>query len=407
MKPDLMRLVDKYAGIPLCFLMSLLNSFQRLIRIRRLPKRFRPKNILFIELSEMGSTVLAYSAMKKAKELFTGNLFFLIFKENAESVKLLDIIPPEKILTIRSKNFFVLAWDTLAAIMKMRLRGIDTVVDLELFSRFTSLLSYFSGAKAVSGFYKYHMEGLYRGNFQTHRVQYNPYYHISQSFMALVYALAEDPYQQVPLLKRPITKPEITACKRLSSRQEKKKLLAKLQRLNKDISENSTIVLLNPNASQLLPIRKWPIENFKLLAKKLVQIPNTFAIITGVASEKPDAEAICSFASDARCIDFTGQTTLSELICLFNIGKALITNDSGPAHFASLTPINIFVFFGPETPELYKPLSENCTPLYSNMACSPCVSAFNHRKTPCTDNKCLQAISVEDVFERVKNCIGG
>ncbi|MBI2139367.1 glycosyltransferase family 9 protein [Candidatus Woesearchaeota archaeon] len=402
MKPDMMRHIDRWAGIPLCFLFSVLNSIGRLIRVRNLPKNFRPKNILFIELSEMGSTVLAYSAMKKAKELFSANLFFMIFRENAESVKLLGIIPKENIITVRSKNIFALAWDTLAAIIKMRRKGIDTVVDLELFSRFTSLLSYFSGAKAVSGFYKYHMEGLYRGNFQTHKVQYNPFYHISQSFVALVYALAEDPRQQVPLLKRAIPLSEIVACSKPSSHQEKKRLLAKLQHSNPGISEKSNIILLNPNASQLLPLRKWPIENFKQLAKKLLHAPDTFVIITGVASEKPDAEAICRYVASDRCIDFTGQTTLSELICLFNIGKALITNDSGPAHFASLTQIKIFVFFGPETPALYRPLSANCTPLYSNFACSPCVSAFNHRKTPCADNKCLQAISVEDVFEKVK-----
>ncbi|HFQ88757.1 MAG TPA: hypothetical protein ENK27_01660, partial [Desulfobulbus sp.] len=36
------------------------------------------------------------------------------------------------------------------------------------------------------------------------------------------------------------------------------------------------------------------------------------------------------------------------------------------------------------------------------LACSPCVSAANHRKTPCTDNRCLQAITVDQVFAAIR-----
>jgi len=75
----------------------------------------------------------------------------------------------------------------------------------------------------------------------------------------------------------------------------------------------------------------------------------------------------------------------------------MLSNDSGPPHFASVTDMPAFVFFGPETPKLYGPLGQ-ATPIYAGLACSPCVSASNHRKTPCEDNVCLQVITPEQVF---------
>ena len=393
MKVPFMRWIDFWVGIPICFALSIINW-----PIKYFRKQQKPKKILFLELSEMGSTMLAYSAMKKAKERFGAELFFMIFKENEASIRLLDIIPDENVITIRSKSFGVFFTDIIHAIFKMRSLKIDTVIDLELFSRFTAILSFLSGARQKVGFFKYHMEGLYRGNFLTNKVTYNPHIHISENFMALVYSLEEDTSVK-PLLKRAIKKEEIYTAKIRSSDEEKRIILQKIQELNPGFSSSSKIILLNPNASQLLPIRRWPIKNFCELAKMTLEHDKkAFVLITGTQAEKPDAKEICDYAQSKRCIDFTGRTSFKELIDLYNVSRILVTNDSGPAHFASLTEISIIAIFGPETPHLYSPLSKNCTCVYSNYACSPCVSAFNHRKTPCTESKCLEAIRPEEVF---------
>ena len=79
--------------------------------------------------------------------------------------------------------------------------------------------------------------------------------------------------------------------------------------------------------------------------------------------------------------------------------QLLITNDGGPGHFASLTPIRTLVFFGPETGKLYGPLGSRATVLESGLACSPCLSAYNHRQTFCDgDNQCLQRIAPDPVL---------
>jgi len=78
----------------------------------------------------------------------------------------------------------------------------------------------------------------------------------------------------------------------------------------------------------------------------------------------------------------------------------MVTNDSGPGHFAAVTDMPTFVIFGPETPALYGSLGKT-TPIFAGLACSPCVSASNHRKTACKDNVCLQVIQPLQVFKAV------
>jgi hypothetical protein len=57
------------------------------------------------------------------------------------------------------------------------------------------------------------------------------------------------------------------------------------------------------------------------------------------------------------------------------------------------------VFFGPETSKLYGPLGTRNHVLESAIACSPCLSAYNHRQTFCDgDNQCLKRIAADPVL---------
>ena len=76
-----------------------------------------------------------------------------------------------------------------------------------------------------------------------------------------------------------------------------------------------------------------------------------------------------------------------------------MTNDSGPAHFATLTPIDVVTLFGPETPALFAARTPRNHVLWSAIACSPCVSAFNNRQSSCRDNVCMQRLTVDQVFD--------
>jgi ADP-heptose:LPS heptosyltransferase len=399
MKVDTMRKIDYFAGVPLTFLGTLLIKLKKII-FRQQNNQI--KNVLFIELSEMGSTILVDPAMKKLKRQLNANLHFVIFKKNKASLKLLNTIPEENIYTIREDSFVNLVMDTLNFFSWTRNKHIDTVIDLELFSRFTALLSGFSGAERVVGFHSFHNEGLYRGDFLTHKVAYNSHIHISKNFIALVNALIDD-NGEIPYSKRKIDDEEIKLDKAEISSHDIQAVRESIAQKFKDYSENKhKLVLINPNASELLIQRRWPPEYYSELMKKILSESNDILIlITGAPNEFEEAEELKKSVSSNRCINFAGGCSFLQLPALYSISEFMITNDSGPGHFSAVTNLKTFVFFGPETPDLYGSLG-NSVPIYAELACSPCVSASNHRKTPCKDNKCLQVITPDRVMDIIK-----
>lgn len=399
MNVDRMRLIDKWIGVPLTFLLT---CTQAIIGIFRKKGTRKPRNLLFIELSEMGSTILADPAMKKAAKELEAELYFVIFKKNSGSLDLLGTVRPSHIYKIRENNLFALAFDTLKFLFWVRRKSIDTVIDLELFSRFTALLTGLSGASNKVGFYSFHNEGLYRGELLTHKVAYNPHIHISKNFISLVDSLLAEK-DEVPFSKRIVTDEETKLPVMMYHETELANMHELVRRHYLEYDRMThRLVLINPNASELLPQRRWMPERYiELMQKILDYSEDILVLITGAPSEKEEADVMREMVDHKRCINFAGVLKLGQLPVLYTISELMVTNDSGPGHFSSITNMPTFVLFGPETPSLYGSLG-NSTPIYAGLACSPCVSAANHRKTPCTDNKCLQAITVDKVFSAIE-----
>jgi ADP-heptose:LPS heptosyltransferase len=137
------------------------------------------------------------------------------------------------------------------------------------------------------------------------------------------------------------------------------------------------------------------------LGKRILQEhPEVTLAITGGPSEASAARELAARISP-QVISTAGETTLRELIVLYSMADVLVTNDSGPGHFATMTDIASIVLFGPETPDLFGPLGRGSEVVRRNLACSPCVNAFNHRFSPCNDPVCMKEITVEMVYERV------
>jgi ADP-heptose:LPS heptosyltransferase len=129
--------------------------------------------------------------------------------------------------------------------------------------------------------------------------------------------------------------------------------------------------------------------------------PEAAAIFTGAPGEAEAARELVRQVDSARCLSLAGKTTLRQLLVLYGLAEVLVTNDSGPAHFATLTPIDVVVLFGPETPQLFAARSVRTHPLWAGLACSPCINAFNNRNSSCRDNMCMQRLTVDQVFAKV------
>ncbi len=353
----------------------------------------------------MGSAILADPAMRKMRRVANAELHFLIFRSNAASLRLLDTVPASNVFTIREDNFFNLALDSLRFLFWARRRKIDTVIDLELFSRYSALLTGLSGAVKRIGFHAFNDEGLYRGHMLTHRVAYNPHLHVAKNFIALVNAVLAA-RAELPFSKTLIDDSEISLARARVDAGAIEMIRGRIRNAYPPYdATRHRIVLINPNASELLPQRRWMPERFVTVMRALLADDEKLLIlITGSPQEREQASLLQRQVAEERCVNFAGCLALDELPALYQIAELMLTNDSGPGHFSAVTDLRTFVLFGPETPHLYGSLG-NSTPIYAGLACSPCVSAANHRKTPCTDNVCLQVITAEAVLRRLRRAL--
>jgi len=399
-----MRAIDHWVGVPLCAIASPLVALMDGVKniFGRSPET--PKKLLFIELSEMGSAILVDPAMRNAQAR-GAEIFFLIFKSNRASLTLLNTVKPENIFTIDSSSLGGLIKDTLRFLIIARHHRIDTVIDLELFSRFTALLTGLCGARRRVGYHIFHGEGLWRGFMLTRKVHYNPHIHITKNFLSLIHA-AFAKQIEVPFSKIQISDSEVRLEQAVINPVVLEKVRERIEKLAKESGIEYThgknrLILINPNASDLLPQRRWAQQRFSELIQGIQQqYPNDLILITGSPAEFAYVEKVRVVANIKNALNFAGQVSFGELPPLYTLSDVMVTNDSGPGHFSAVTPLRTVVLFGPETPALYGSIG-NSIPITANLACSPCVSAANHRKTPCQDNVCMQAITVAQVLDKV------
>jgi ADP-heptose:LPS heptosyltransferase len=399
-----MRTIDHWAGVPLCAIATPLVMLMDGVKNIFSRPLDQPKKLLFIELSEMGSAILVDPAMRNAQAR-GAELFFLIFKSNRASLTLLNTVKPENIFTIDSSSLVGLIKDTVKFLLVARQHRIDTVIDLELFSRFTALLTGLCGARRRVGYHIFHGEGLWRGQMLTRKVHYNPHIHITKNFLSLIHAAFAKEIE-VPFSKIQITDSEI----RLEQAVINPAVLSQVRARIENLASNAGIpfkqgqqrlILVNPNASDLLPQRRWAQQRFSELIQGLNQLyPNDLILITGSPAEFEYVEKVRTVAKVKNALNFAGQVTFTELPPLYTLSDVMVTNDSGPGHFSAVTALRTVVLFGPETPALYGSIGQSIA-ITANLACSPCVSAANHRKTPCQDNVCMQAITVAQVLKKM------
>jgi len=399
-----MRAIDHWVGVPLCAVASPIVALIDGIKNVFNRGSDTPRKLLFIELSEMGSAILVDPAMRNAQAR-GAELFFLIFKSNRASLTLLNTVKPENIFTIDSSSLGGLIKDTIKFLIVARKHRIDTVIDLELFSRFTALLTGLCGARRRVGYHIFHGEGLWRGFMLTRKVHYNPHIHITKNFLSLIHAAFAKEIE-VPFSKIHITDSEVRLEQAIIDPSVLSKVRERIEKLSSTAGIEFTqgkqrLLLVNPNASDLLPQRRWAQQRFSELIQGLNQLyPHDLILITGSPAEFEYVEKVRTVANAKNALNFAGQVSFAELPPLYTLSDVMATNDSGPGHFSAVTPLRTVVLFGPETPALYGSVGKSIS-ITANLACSPCVSAANHRKTPCHDNVCMQAITVPQVLEKM------
>ncbi len=144
--------------------------------------------------------------------------------------------------------------------------------------------------------------------------------------------------------------------------------------------------------------KRWSPENFGALINRL-SLP---CVIVGSSSDKKIAKQVMN-SSDGKGIDLSGKTGLKGLIALIAGARAVISNDSGPLHIAAALGVPVAALFGPTDPARTGPYdwhnNKNLKVIKTSIDCSPCF------RKKCKDPQCMNKISVDTVFEAVKEYI--
>ncbi len=397
MNVDLQRAIDRWAGVPLCALASLAD---RLLPRRRAPEA--PRTIVVILLSEMGSLVLAQPMFALLKARYPGaSIHVMLFGKNREVLDLMGSIPPENVIAVDDRSLGGLVRTLASAIRTLRRLRPDAVLDCELFARISALLAWASGAPLIAGFHRHTQDGLYRGSFVNRPVLYNPYRHLAFQFLTLARALESRSH---PLDKESLDEGPLPLPAPAFAPGEADAFNARLDADHPRVRGRPP-ALIYPSGG-ILPIRAWPPGHWEALARGLLADGYVVAI-TGLPSDKALTGALAAAIGSPDCIDLAGYTkSVRELVVLLARAALLVTNDGGPAQFSTLTGIPTVALFGPETPDLYGPLGTHARCLHLRIPCSPCLTAYNHRNSPCDgDNQCLKQIGVDEALAAARKLL--
>ncbi|WP_353684879.1 lipopolysaccharide heptosyltransferase II [Thermodesulfovibrio sp. 3907-1M] len=129
--------------------------------------------------------------------------------------------------------------------------------------------------------------------------------------------------------------------------------------------------------------KKWETHKFIEIVERFTEKGSV--VVFGNSAEGLQIE-------NSSVYDFTGKTSLSELVCLLSECDLLLCNDSGIMHLGYATGVPLIAIFGSTSPELTGPPRFAGKVIRSNISCSPC---FKNR---CDYIKCMKSIDVEEVW---------
>jgi heptosyltransferase-2 len=159
------------------------------------------------------------------------------------------------------------------------------------------------------------------------------------------------------------------------------------------IGPDEMLVGLNPGAS-FGSSKCWPAEYFARTAELIKQEFNCEIILFVGPGEEDIASAIESQTETELINTSADKIDLELLKPLIRRCNLLITNDTGPRHYAVALDVPVVVIMGPTDPRYTASNLEKTIVLRKDLHCSPC-----HKKVCPTDQRCMRDITPEMVLQ--------
>lgn len=164
-----------------------------------------------------------------------------------------------------------------------------------------------------------------------------------------------------------------------------------------EIGDKNNLVAVNPIAKW--ESKLWESNRFASLADQIKERLGAEIIFTGSRNDKKAIDNILS-EMKTKALNLSGKSTLKELAYLYQKCAIVISTDTGPMHVAAAmgSPV-VIALFGPTSPFKTGPYGAKHIVIRADLECSPCF------KKKCNDMSCMKKITVDEVFDAVKDVL--
>jgi len=159
-------------------------------------------------------------------------------------------------------------------------------------------------------------------------------------------------------------------------------------------------VVLHPGNSHSggnrVNIRAWPVARWVELNRRLTAA-GVATVITGAPNEADLAAEVAAGGG----LNLAGRTSLPAMAGVMAAAELLVCTDTGPVHIAAAVGTAVLGLYGPTRPTQTAPFGApgQVRLLRHDIDCGPCYGTPRHKT--CRDNRCMQLITVDEVFDAV------
>jgi len=328
---------------------------------------FKVKKILFITLTNIGDVILTTPILGALLKHFPQAKITVV--ASPQTVNFFKGNP--SLCKVIIYNKFSPWHEKIKLLFKIRKEKFDMVIDLK-----NTLFGFCSGARYKTPLFKRYNERIYKKNIFLNilKTLFKRYFNLNlntEKTPFYIWTSKEDKREAEHLLG-------ICGC-----------------------LGNKKLVAINPFARS--DTKSWPFENFAKLIRQ-IKVKGDLQIV--LVGSKQDEEGCFRLAgnNESSICNLCGKTSLRVLAEVLKKCSCLITNDSAPMHLGAAVDIPVIAIFGPTDPRKYAPHGLMHKIISVNLDCQPCEKAqCIFRKKPAD---CLKKISVDEVFEKVRQVLG-
>jgi ADP-heptose:LPS heptosyltransferase len=333
-----------------------------------------PENIVVIKILGLGSIIMASDAIHSMKLHFPNTRFTLLCgKGVAKGIEPLELF--DEIICIDDKNVFSMLKSTAKFMVKALSMKKLWVVDLEVYSILTTILSAWTCAKNRFGFQL--DKTNFRNYLNTHNTYFNQFVRVDINYRKLAESMGVKNFKQ---------------------------FLFPQKFMSSDSSRNW--IIINNTCSELGGhLRKLPDSKLTQICNFITTQTSYNIALVGAPIDNADIDDFIQLnkLDTNRVKNVAGKLTFDEYYNFLGTkGRLMLSIDSAPLHIAIKLKLPVISFWGPISP--VHRIEDTQYTYFLNKPCSPCI--HHTEQIPCGgNNTCMSDMDVNHIQQLIKDIL--